>query len=196
MAETTNFDDTAHMDFLFPPHILEDIETCLERAFLSPLNVYVDEFNLNYRQIIAGRFSAHEQRKDPGLTTGIDESAELTSVVGSPSTITKNSPALRPIRTYSDVVRASSPVSDAYVTQESNTPTSPLVGLDTNSNKISAGSNDEQGSPGVTEKQKLTSSDEDDDDHPWIKIFRKGRNRAKTPELLSQEQRETVGKAE
>lgn len=40
---TTNFDDT--IDFLFPPHVLKDAETCLHHAFLSPLNVYVDEFN-------------------------------------------------------------------------------------------------------------------------------------------------------
>ncbi|KAG1842225.1 hypothetical protein F4604DRAFT_1938953 [Suillus subluteus] len=45
IAATTNFDDT--VDFLFPPRILKDAGTCLDRAFLSPLNVYVGEFNVN-----------------------------------------------------------------------------------------------------------------------------------------------------
>ena len=33
------------IDFLFPPHILADPFACLECAFLSPRNVFVDEFN-------------------------------------------------------------------------------------------------------------------------------------------------------
>jgi hypothetical protein len=33
------------IDFLFPPHILADPLACLERAFLSPRNSFVDEFN-------------------------------------------------------------------------------------------------------------------------------------------------------
>ncbi|KAG1758140.1 PIF1-like helicase-domain-containing protein, partial [Suillus occidentalis] len=33
------------IDFLFPPHILDDPASCIQRAFLSPLNVFVDEFN-------------------------------------------------------------------------------------------------------------------------------------------------------
>jgi hypothetical protein len=33
------------IDFLFPPHILADSIACLERSFLSPHNVFVDEFN-------------------------------------------------------------------------------------------------------------------------------------------------------
>lgn len=39
IAATTDFDDT--IDFLFPSNVLEDAETCLQHAFLSPLNVYV-----------------------------------------------------------------------------------------------------------------------------------------------------------
>jgi len=33
------------VDFLFPPHILNDPMACLFRAFLSPRNIFVDEFN-------------------------------------------------------------------------------------------------------------------------------------------------------
>lgn len=33
------------IQFLFPPHILQDPEECIQRAFLSPLNVCVDNFN-------------------------------------------------------------------------------------------------------------------------------------------------------
>ncbi|KAG1874776.1 hypothetical protein DFJ58DRAFT_323750 [Suillus subalutaceus] len=45
IAATTSFDDT--VDFLFPPRILKDAGTCLDRAFLSPLNVNVGEFHDN-----------------------------------------------------------------------------------------------------------------------------------------------------
>ncbi|KAG1879523.1 PIF1-like helicase-domain-containing protein [Suillus tomentosus] len=43
IAATTNIDNS--VEFLFPQHVLEDPETCLQRVFLSPLNIYVDEFN-------------------------------------------------------------------------------------------------------------------------------------------------------
>ncbi|KAG2341328.1 hypothetical protein BDR05DRAFT_965354, partial [Suillus weaverae] len=33
------------VDFLFSPHVLDDPTACLQRAFLSPRNVFVDEFN-------------------------------------------------------------------------------------------------------------------------------------------------------
>ncbi|KAG2346273.1 hypothetical protein BDR05DRAFT_959900 [Suillus weaverae] len=33
------------VDFLFPPHVLDDPTACLQRAFLSPRNIFVDEFN-------------------------------------------------------------------------------------------------------------------------------------------------------
>ncbi|KAG1766829.1 hypothetical protein EV702DRAFT_1148570 [Suillus placidus] len=33
------------VDFLFPSHVLDDPTTCLQHAFLSPRNVFVDEFN-------------------------------------------------------------------------------------------------------------------------------------------------------
>ncbi|KAG2341192.1 hypothetical protein BDR05DRAFT_965530, partial [Suillus weaverae] len=32
------------VDFLFP-RVLDDLTACLQRAFLSPRNVFVDEFN-------------------------------------------------------------------------------------------------------------------------------------------------------
>jgi hypothetical protein len=38
-----SLDDARH--FLFPPHILQNPFLALKRAFLSPLNIYVDEFN-------------------------------------------------------------------------------------------------------------------------------------------------------
>jgi hypothetical protein len=39
----TDIDDAA--EFLFPPEILEDTVACVQRAFLSPRNIFVDEFN-------------------------------------------------------------------------------------------------------------------------------------------------------
>ncbi|KAG1777900.1 hypothetical protein EV702DRAFT_199802 [Suillus placidus] len=38
-------DVTDAIDFLFPPHILADPEECIQRAFLSSRNVFVDKFN-------------------------------------------------------------------------------------------------------------------------------------------------------
>ncbi|KAG2348866.1 hypothetical protein BDR05DRAFT_956213 [Suillus weaverae] len=38
-----NINDAA--DFFFPPHVLDNPTACLQRAFLSPRNVFVDEFN-------------------------------------------------------------------------------------------------------------------------------------------------------
>ena len=43
LANTTNIHDTT--DFLFPPNILSDPNTCLECAFLSACNLSIDEFN-------------------------------------------------------------------------------------------------------------------------------------------------------
>jgi hypothetical protein len=43
IAETTNFNNT--VGFLFPSHVLRDPDICLQCAFLSPLNVYINEFN-------------------------------------------------------------------------------------------------------------------------------------------------------
>ncbi|KAG0692532.1 hypothetical protein DFH29DRAFT_882346 [Suillus ampliporus] len=143
---------------------------------------------------------AEAQNKGPSLMAGANYSVEspLSSVAGSPKTITKGSPALRPVRSYSDVVRASSPVSNLQVAQESNVQPNLETGIGKDPNEDLAGSNDEHDSHRVTENEEheLTSSEEDDDDRPWIEVLRKGRNRAKTPEALSNEQRETVGKAE
>ncbi|KAG2337460.1 hypothetical protein BDR05DRAFT_970232, partial [Suillus weaverae] len=33
------------VDFLFPPHVLDHPTAFLQRTFLSPRNVFVDEFN-------------------------------------------------------------------------------------------------------------------------------------------------------
>lgn len=53
ITATTSFNDT--MD-LFPPHIFEDAETYLHRAFLPPLNVHVDEFNDKILDRLPGDF--------------------------------------------------------------------------------------------------------------------------------------------
>lgn len=43
LHKTTEIDDAK--SFLFPLHILADARACLDRAFLSPRNIFVDEFN-------------------------------------------------------------------------------------------------------------------------------------------------------
>ncbi|KAG1846202.1 hypothetical protein DFJ58DRAFT_799449 [Suillus subalutaceus] len=57
MTRDSNFEDT--INFLFPPHVLEDAETCLQRAFLSPLNIYVDEFNDKILEKLPGDFQSY-----------------------------------------------------------------------------------------------------------------------------------------
>lgn len=39
------FDSCDAVDYLYPPDILADQETCIWPSFLIPLNVYVSEFN-------------------------------------------------------------------------------------------------------------------------------------------------------
>jgi hypothetical protein len=41
--------------FLFPPYVLRDPLQCLKRAFLSPRNIYVDEFNTALLDILPGQ---------------------------------------------------------------------------------------------------------------------------------------------
>lgn len=43
LQSSTNLDDAAN--FLFSNDILQDPETCLTRAFLSPRHILVDDFN-------------------------------------------------------------------------------------------------------------------------------------------------------
>lgn len=43
LAKTNSTNDA--IDFLFPPDVLSDPAICIHRSFLSPQNVYVDEFN-------------------------------------------------------------------------------------------------------------------------------------------------------
>jgi hypothetical protein len=54
IGATTNFDDTIH-----PPHVLQDVEICLQHAFLSPLNVYVNEFNDTILEKLPGDFQSY-----------------------------------------------------------------------------------------------------------------------------------------
>ncbi|KAG1805217.1 uncharacterized protein BJ212DRAFT_879798 [Suillus subaureus] len=58
-ATTTGFNDT--IDFLFLRHVLEDAETCLHRASLPPLNVYVDESNDKVLDRLPGNFQSYRQ---------------------------------------------------------------------------------------------------------------------------------------
>lgn len=48
------------VDFLFPPHILEDPASCLQRAFLSPRNAFVDEFNDIILEALPGDYGEHQ----------------------------------------------------------------------------------------------------------------------------------------
>ena len=54
LQHTCNMEDAIH--FLFPPTILQDTRSCLQRAFLSPRNALVDEFNDKILDRLTGRF--------------------------------------------------------------------------------------------------------------------------------------------
>jgi hypothetical protein len=51
---TTNVEDA--IPFLFPPDILQQPLACLDRAFLSPRNIFVDEFNNKILDSLPGDF--------------------------------------------------------------------------------------------------------------------------------------------
>ncbi|KAG2366914.1 hypothetical protein BDR07DRAFT_1606514 [Suillus spraguei] len=51
---TTNFEDI--INFLFPQDVVEDADTCLHRSFLSPLNIYVDEFDDTFLDNLSGDY--------------------------------------------------------------------------------------------------------------------------------------------
>jgi hypothetical protein len=69
IGATTNFDDTIH-----PPHVLQDVEICLQHAFLSPLNVYVNEFNDKILEKLPGDFREYRRQTSRSLLTRCLES--------------------------------------------------------------------------------------------------------------------------
>jgi hypothetical protein len=42
------------IQFLYPLHVLTNLESCLKQAFLSPQNIYVDEFNNTILNMLPG----------------------------------------------------------------------------------------------------------------------------------------------
>ncbi|KAG1784934.1 uncharacterized protein HD556DRAFT_1461102 [Suillus plorans] len=133
---------------------------------------------------------AQKAAQGSGSAAGTQAPVEspLTSVEGSPGTEMESPSALRPTRSYSDVVRASSPGSDQTVAQESILRPKPMFSP-AGGNKINelAESGGKRVRSDTAKEPELTSSDEDDDDRPWIQVSHKGRDRAKTPERLYKE---------
>ncbi|KAG1874102.1 hypothetical protein C8R48DRAFT_769477 [Suillus tomentosus] len=138
------------------------------------------------------------QGSGPTARTPALAESPLTSVEGSMVTEAESPAVLRPIHSYSDVVRARSPVSDRTVAHESVLKPKPIIsmaGRDNNNNELTE-SGGKRVQSDVAERPELTSSDEDDDDHPWIEVSRRGRERAKTPEWLSNEPLKTPATCE
>jgi hypothetical protein len=52
LRTTIAIDDA--IQFLYPLHVLTDPESCLKRAFLSPRNIYMDEFNNTILDMLPG----------------------------------------------------------------------------------------------------------------------------------------------
>lgn len=53
----SNIQDAAN--FLFPPHLLQDSAACIQRAFLSLQNIFVDEFNEIMLDALSGDYGEH-----------------------------------------------------------------------------------------------------------------------------------------
>ncbi|KAG1787100.1 uncharacterized protein HD556DRAFT_1504036 [Suillus plorans] len=141
----------------------------------------------------------HEASKGPGTAAKTQEPVEspLTSVGGSPGTKTESLSTLRPTCSYSEVVRASSPGSDRTVAQEITLRPKPIFSPadGDNDNRLTESEGKHVHSD-VAKEPELTSSDEDDDDRPWIQVSCKGRDWAKTPERPSKEPLRTSARCE
>ncbi|KAG2341609.1 hypothetical protein BDR05DRAFT_964998, partial [Suillus weaverae] len=57
IGHVNNINDA--IDFLFPPHVLDDPTACLQRTFLSPQNVFVDEFNNIMLDALPGDYKSY-----------------------------------------------------------------------------------------------------------------------------------------
>jgi len=55
LAKTTSIDRA--VEFLFPQALLTDLDACLQRVFLSPQNMFVDEFNDKILEKLPGEYS-------------------------------------------------------------------------------------------------------------------------------------------
>ena len=63
LQHTCNIEDTIH--FLFPLTILQDTQSCLQHAFLSPCNALVDKFNDKILDCLTGRFHKYLNASPP-----------------------------------------------------------------------------------------------------------------------------------
>jgi hypothetical protein len=110
----------------------------------------------------------------------------------------------RPVRFYSDVVRACSPAPDVKVEQESNIALDAITSVEvsTNVNEMAEGAAECATFRTAQESSVYSSESEDGDDRPWITVGRKsrrGRNttspRTEKPEGLTDEQLRAVNEA-
>ncbi|KAG2140088.1 hypothetical protein DEU56DRAFT_798567 [Suillus clintonianus] len=143
------------------------------------------------------------------LAEGPGPKAELPDSIESPLTssgrsfeVEKESPsALRPVRSYSDVVRASSPARDHQVGQESNISLDAVTGiaLDDDVNVLDHKTREYTTFETASERSEVTSDNDDGDSRPWTTVDKKGRRKHKPkgkaperPQDLSSEQRAAV----
>ncbi|KAG1791608.1 uncharacterized protein HD556DRAFT_1437292 [Suillus plorans] len=120
---------------------------------------------------------AHKAAQGSGPSAGTQAPAEspLTSVEGSPVTEAESPSALRPIRSYSDVVRVSSPASDQRVEQESVVNLSGINIANANESTLAEGTTDHVTFRTANEDSESLEESNDGDDRPWITVDRKGR---------------------
>ncbi|KAG1785780.1 uncharacterized protein HD556DRAFT_1456311 [Suillus plorans] len=148
---------------------------------------------------------ADKAAKDPVPVDGTPAPAEspLTSIEGSPRTEAKSPTALETTRSYSEVVRASSPASDHRVGQESITD---LDGINARANDNvstpAGGTNDHVTFRTANEGSESSGESDDGDDRPWTTVGRRSRRglkdlteQAKKPGELTVEQIKTVDTA-
>jgi hypothetical protein len=140
---------------------------------------------------------AHKAAQGSGPTarTQVPAKSPLTLMEGSIETEVESPSVLRPIHSYSDVVYVSSPGSNRTVARERMLNPEPIISMavhEDNNNELADGGCKPIRSD-VAERPELTSSDEDNDNCPWIEVSHRGRERAKTPERLLKEPLKTPG---
>lgn len=153
------------------------------RARASSVSTPASEKNAPVRDVYANFIVdllslADKAAKDPVPVDGTPAPAEspLTLIEGSPRTEAKSPTALETTRSYSKVVRASSPASDHRVGQESMTD---LDGINARANDNvstpAGGTNDHVTFRTANEGSESSGESDDGDDRPWTTVGRRSR---------------------
>jgi hypothetical protein len=180
----------------------------------TPANVKNVKVRDVFGELIPNTLTVGEQGKVEEATANVPSSpssggSPLTSEGKSSRTPSETGSAMRTVRSYSDVVRASSPESDHVSQEKQPTVATAVVGTEADSSvNISDEPSMEQAAYETASENSESPTSEDGDDRPWTTVARKRNkgqeirskepesDRAKRPDELTDEQRTAVRKAE